>query len=1024
MSNSVVVNWRVRRAQGAQRLLPVIAVMLGFVLVGSMLTANPASASAPPPTLTLQTSGGIVRDDSVIASGTTMTAAVGGLLESGTGSRELRIDLDAATIYQAGGVTAPEGWTVEWSTDDGSSWVSSEPGTPADVTSVRASASVTAGDVNGTSQSYTKAVTSPVPASTFSGSTGGDGWDVFFYDDFVLNIFHHQDGYVALDCHLRSSGARCTGYDPTQTSGAAHSRFNGYRAGNRSGGWVDGNTGFAYAYSAEVATGSPGALCMDLNVAPPTNCGFTALSSNTNITSYQRLSNADGVGGRLFGLDSQNQELLCYDPETGAACTGSPVALSGTTNTSYYHVYGLGSKVFASTDSALYCYESSDLSACAGSWPATYSALGWTAQTIPPVAHMNTTGTIDGVCMWNGCLDLAGAEQVAWVNPNSVTTWASSASGNTYAGQYGRFTATAGRAFMPRVLNNSDIFCFDYATEAACAGFDTTPTTDTALYAVAPDPNNPACVWYNSDPGKIGLFDAITGAAECSANPVITLLPSAFAPRFVCTTSGGIDRWTSLKLESVAGGTPASQTLTVRTGNGDAVPGWVDRPIAVGETLSLADLSVSATGSRPTFNITFSGVTGGSLTSSNFTILYEGRGPELCVDYTVDNTAASGSPNCPVVQSILGTLGQNVSGAVSVQTPSRSFTASGSPSECPENIIYAGPPGPVQDLAVNVDTPLSATLTFKPPADDGGSPIRWYEVSTDGGSNWQVITSTPDGNGVVTYVVSPLSAGSYTFEVRATNLLGDGPDTDVAGSVILTTTTTEATTTTTEPTTTTTEPTTTTTEPTTTTEATTTTVQPVLDDEGALPDLEPGDTEVTDDGVPISVQVDVVGGTEIEVSSSDGVVLSLSGNCGGPCPVRTGSDGKPYLVMEDTGEVRVFGQGFQPGSTAHVWIFSTQTYLGPASVNGSGVFDRTFSVSVAPGEHTVQINGITNSGAARSANLGLVVEGGSGSGQLPNTGASMGYAYLGFALLAAGVVTVGLLRLAGSAIENRNDASA
>lgn len=351
-----------------------------------------------------------------------------------------------------------------------------------------------------------------------------------------------------------------------------------------------------------------------------------------------------------------------------------------------------------------------------------------------------------------------------------------------------------------------------------------------------------------------------------------------------------------------------------------------------------------------------------------------------------------------------------MSGQVSAQTPSRSFTASGSAIDCPENIIYAGPPGPVQSLAVNVATPLQATLTFQPPADDGGSPIRWYEVSTDGGSTWSTITATPDGNNTVTHVVNSLSAGSVTFDVRAVNLLGNGPATAFTGTVVATTTTTATTTSTTAPTTSTTAP-------------TTTTVVPVTDGNGDLPDLDPGDTEVTDDGNPVDVDVEVVDDTEIKVSSNDGVVLNLSGNCGGPCPVKTGSNGKPYLVMEDTGQVRVSGSGFQAGSTVHVWVLPGQTYLGPALVGNDGSFDRSFAVNAAPGEHTVQVNGITQTGASRSANLGLVVNAGSGSGQLPNTGASMGYAYLGFALLAAGAVSVGLVRVVGSNLEaKRNEA--
>ena len=1020
---------------------------MALALVPVVILVEPAAAAAPGPSLTLKTSGGIIRDGSVISTGTSMTTAVGGLLAEGTGTRELRIDLDEGTVYEAGGVTAPEGWTIEWSTDAGANWVSSEPGTASDVTNVRASATVDAGPVNGSSQTYTKALTSPVPASTFSGSTGGDGWDVFFYDDYVLNIFHHQATYVAMDCHLRSTGARCTGFDPTQTSGAAHSRFSGYMAANRSGGWVDGNTGFAYVLTADNNSGSPtrytpGALCIDLNVAPPTNCGFTALSSNTNVSNYGVLSNAEGAGGRLFGMESTNADLLCFDPATNAACAGSPVALSGGTDTAKYHVYPLGTKVFASTDTDLYCFEASDLSSCGGSWPVSYTSLSWTSQRISPVAHMDASGTIDGVCMWNGCLDLTGAERTDWVNPHSITPWSASAGTNSWSGQYGRFEATSGRAYLHEVLKGTaTTYCFDYATEAACTGFNTSPIADIYVYALRADPNNPACLWYNSDPGKIGLFDAFTGASECSANPVITLQPSAFAPRFVCTTSGGIDRWKTLTLDSVSGGTPASQTLTVRTGNGDAVDGWVGVPITIGETLPLSDLTVAASGARPTFNITFSGVTGGALTAADFTIDYEGRGPELCVDVTVDNTAVSGSPNCPVVQSIVGTLSENVTGPVAATALSRSFTASGSTVDCPENILYAGPPGPVVDLAGSSPTTGVGAVTFKPPTDDGGSPIRWYELSTDGGSTWAVVANEPDGGGQLNHQLTGMTPGPYTFEVRAVNLLGAGPATDTAVSVLAapppTTTTAPPPTAppTTEPTTTTTESTTTTRQPATTTPAPT--VIPVRNDDGDLPDLDPGESRVFDDGDPVEVTVEVVGSGRrtLEIASDDGVILQLEGDCAEQCEVKEDDEGKPYLLFEQSGRVVASGEGFLPGSKAHVWLMSDPTYLGFATVGIDGTFEKFFDVTVDPGEHTLQVNGTTAAGAERSANIGLVVLDGPGSGanqtgtgdgtgsgsgdadELAYTGSNWTYVYVGLGLLALGATFVFVARRFSSMIE-------
>ena len=58
---------------------------------------------------------------------------------------------------------------------------------------------------------------------------------------------------------------------------------------------------------------------------------------------------------------------------------------------------------------------------------------------------MDASGVVDGVCLWNGCLDLVGADQAGtWVNPNSITGWAANASLNTYGGWYGRFEAVGG----------------------------------------------------------------------------------------------------------------------------------------------------------------------------------------------------------------------------------------------------------------------------------------------------------------------------------------------------------------------------------------------------------------------------------------------------------------------------------------------------------------------------------------------------------------------------------------------------
>ena len=458
-----------------------------------------SAADAPGVEFNLSVAGTLLRDGSTVNATTAVKVGSSSLLKEGTGNRELRVKLDPGLVYQTGGVTAPEGWTIEYSINNGTSWAATEPSPASGVTDVRATKSaLAAGPIVNGSQIFSSETVTPIPASTFSGSTGGDGWDAFFYENYVLNIFHHDGSAVRLNCRLRTTGTLCPGFNPNDP---AKSEFDGYETGTRAGGWALTTTGRVYAFTSQTSTHTPGVLCIDVTTAPPGNCGFIALSTAVNVLNYSYLSNAEGAGGRLFGIETANQKLLCFDPATNAKCTGSPISLTGTIgDTAKAHVYPLGDKIFASTDTNLYCFESSTLAACAGTWPVSYTGLTWAAQEISPVAHMNTSGTINGVCMWNGCLDLTGAKRTGagWVNPHSITPWSSNAGSNSASGTYGRFEATSGRAYLQDVLNTHKIFCFDYATEAACAGFNTTPKpTDTRLYALRADPNNPGCVWYN-----------------------------------------------------------------------------------------------------------------------------------------------------------------------------------------------------------------------------------------------------------------------------------------------------------------------------------------------------------------------------------------------------------------------------------------------------------------------------------------------------------------------------------------------
>lgn len=440
---------RLRRTVAALVTTPLAA--LAFVT----LPVAPVGAAAGEPSAEMAvTVGGVpIRDNSVVDDGTSVSVGVSGLLTPGTGTRELRATLDPGMQYTAGSAEAPENWNIEFSTDGGTNWAGTEPTPASNVTDVRATASVTAGAITGYSQLYSSETVAPVPSSTFSGSTGGDGWDVFFYDDFVFNIFHHNGGAIVLDCHLRSTGARCANYTAT---------FSGYQTANRSGGWVDSITGRLYAFTTQSSTGRPGVLCVDVNAAP-TSCGFTPLSTDTSVSSYGYLSNAEFVGRRIFGVETSGTgSLLCFDAALGAQCPNSPIDLVGATSSGQTYPLSFGDKIMVKTSSRMYCFDATTLATCAGTWPATISASNAT----PAAPHTDADGVLDGVCHQSGCVDLSGAT-TAWTSP-----WSLGASAWPITGGYFSGGLTQGRYyFVASDVDNVD--CFDYATNARCANFPT-----------------------------------------------------------------------------------------------------------------------------------------------------------------------------------------------------------------------------------------------------------------------------------------------------------------------------------------------------------------------------------------------------------------------------------------------------------------------------------------------------------------------------------------------------------------------
>ena len=702
----------------------------------------------------------LLADGSTVANGDTVTVGAAGLLSPGVGDREIRTTLDSTTVYESGSAVAPEGWTVNYTANNGTSWSSSEPSPASSVTDVRATATdVAAGLIEGTSQIYSSETTSSVPSSTFLANAGGDGYNAFFYDDYVFNIFHHNSNTYVM-CHLKADSTRCPGFSSPFT-------VSGYQTSMRSTGWVDAVTGRLYSIGTK--SGSAWAVCIDVSTSSPFFCGATELATGS-INDYTHIGEGVAHGRRYFGTESAGtNSLMCFDAATGAKCPGTPISLVGASTTSggnmsMTRVAVLDDYVFVTTSNTLYCFDPDTLATCSGSWPVSISPWSSSGTAMGLAPHVDGSEALDGVCYYRSdtpytCVDLTGAPSATWKSPFGL--------GRPAHPHIAMGVETLGRFYYGS--GQYQVGCWDYTTQASCANFPKTfPGSVRIVYGVSLDPQNPACIWMNSDAGYIYNFDAYSGDYGCDSNPVITLQPSQFAPRYACSTADGITEWSQLRLVSTSGGGSASSVgLTVRTATGAVVSGWSSVPVSVGGSLDMTGLDPAVSGSRPTFSFAFSGVTG-TISTAVIALDYKGKGPELCVD----TTATSASP--PEDASVTGTLTENL-GLEESFTQTRTFRIGSSASIVEQTV--PGAPRAVTGSGLNT----SASLTFQPPADDGGLPITSYAISTSGGSSWSTASEVDNGDGTYTVSISGLTPGStYDMRLAAVNDMGRGASASVS----------------------------------------------------------------------------------------------------------------------------------------------------------------------------------------------------------------------------------------------------
>jgi LPXTG-motif cell wall-anchored protein len=171
--------------------------------------------------------------------------------------------------------------------------------------------------------------------------------------------------------------------------------------------------------------------------------------------------------------------------------------------------------------------------------------------------------------------------------------------------------------------------------------------------------------------------------------------------------------------------------------------------------------------------------------------------------------------------------------------------------------------------------------------------------------------------------------------------------------------------------------------------------------------MQPGESVVTDNGTAVPVEV-FLDDTSTLVMRGQDFELNLAGDCAGDCTVVSDAAGRETIELRRDGNALVNGFGFMPGTVVHIWMFSEPTYLGSLLVADDGTFEGSvYLAGIAPGEHTLQVNGTSFDGNDRSANLGVLVTADSDpTPPLPATGTNRSNDLV---LIAFGLVLAGLL---------------
>jgi MYXO-CTERM domain-containing protein len=528
----------------------------------------------------------------------------------------------------------PQGWSIDYYA--GSTKLAKEPSTSSEWTQV--SRVVTTGSlkveaVDGDRQALISTVSAPpaVVASTFSGGSAGDGWDLFFDPAYtkVFNI-HHHNGPATLMCRNLADSTTCPGFPITLT-----------QTNHRSTGRIDAATN--KLWQPTVATSGELAWdCVDLTTSarctPPVVLSqYAALN-----TGYNNHIDPVVIGRKLYtmGIVSGGTiRITCLDMATGTECPGTALPQSG--DITHSGIAAVGSKLYVlpGPNQNLDCYDSTTWTQCAGSWPQAVSDG-------PVWGPRSADGVIHNICADTRCFALDGSAHtlppnfVAYLTANPVLGF------NYPSFQVGSASSVGTKSAWS--IAPYQTTCWDMATDAKCAaGF---PIGVPAIYTTVLDPEDPDCLWTNGDDGIIRNWKISTATAGCGGGPPrISFKAAVSIPRLSCDPESRVYQYKSFKLIAPSPTQYTSAKVTVRDSNGVPIAGWTNLPLSsTNASLDLSTLSPAVAGSTPTFDIAATGLTDTTIVPVGEFRVTTASPPQLCWDLSVPPLT------CPTLPGLAG----------------------------------------------------------------------------------------------------------------------------------------------------------------------------------------------------------------------------------------------------------------------------------------------------------------------------------------------------------------------------------